>query len=305
MRNRYQKRCSSYSLRGFAFLDLKGLDASVRLSTMKSALRLILGVSLLASVVGCDGGGDEDGPKAVAGSGGGVIPNGGTTGGGGAGTTGGTGTGGDLPAGVPLTILDGWVAVDQNSLGVQGAVFSYADPTSAMSLMEVKTGASYCISGTAAKVDKASTACTTMMFTAPATDCYGEYWGAAIGMNLNQPIDPATMEGVMTPLPFDASSVKGFAFNIDGPTLPTTLRFKVEGTSGEFCTPPAKPLLKGNNTFMLTDLVAECWETGAATMNPNAETIKSGIVKIAWQVTTKDTMAIPYDYCVTDVRALQ
>jgi hypothetical protein len=276
---------------------------------MKSALRLILGVSLLASGVGCDGGGEEDtGPKAVAGNGtgGGVLPTAGsgTTGGGGSGT-GGTGTGGALPAGVPLTILDGWVAADQNSLGVQGAVFSYADPTSLMGMTEVKTGASYCIAGTAAKVDKASMACTTMMFTPPATDCYGEYWGAAIGMNLNQPIDPVTMEGVDPPLAFDASAIKGFAFNIDGPTLPTTLRFKIEGAGGEFCTPPSKLLARGANTFMLTDLVSECWETGAATMNPNAETIKSSVLKIAWQVTTKDTMAIPFDYCVSDVRALQ
>ncbi len=163
---------------------------------------------------------------------------------------------------------------------MQGAVFSYADPTSTVGMTEVKTGASYCIAGTAAKVDKMSTACKTMMFTPPAVDCYGEYWGAAIGMNLNQQIDMTSMEGG-TPMAFDGSMIKGFAFEITGTKVPTTMRFKVEGPGGEFCTPTAKPVLLGANSFNLTDLVKECWEPMAATMNPNAETAKSMMVKIA------------------------
>jgi hypothetical protein len=271
---------------------------------------LFVSVAGLASLVGCDGGGD-DGNDGTAGTGpkpvptGGSSTTGGTGGSGGAGTTGGVGTGGELPAGVPLAFTDGWVAGDQNSLGVQGAVFDYADPTSKMGMEAVKTGTKYCIKGTAAKVDMASMACTTKMFTPPAMDCYGEYWGAAIGMNMNQMIDMATMMGG-TAMPFDGSSIKGFAFNIDGPMIPATLRFKVEGPGEqEFCTPPAKLVQNGANSFMLTDLVSKCWEKDAATKNPNAETIKSTMVKIAWQVTTKDTMAIPFDYCVSDVRALQ
>lgn len=278
---------------------------------MSTSLRLILGLTFLATAVGCDNAGADDGmdgPKAVNNAGNsGVIPNAGsgnnTSGSGNA--SGGTdsGTGGNsavLPEGVPLTATDGWVAVDSNTLGVQGAMFAYADPTSGMGMTEDFTGTNACIKGTAAKVDMMSMPCATKMFTPPATDCYGEYWGAAIGLNLNQPIDEASGEGA-DPMPFDASAVKGFAFEISGAAVPTSLRFKVENDTGEFCTPPAKPVKLGANTFMFSDLVTECWKAGGT----SAEGAKSSIIKIAWQVVTNDKSAVPFDYCVANVRALQ
>jgi hypothetical protein len=255
---------------------------------MNSALRLILGLSILATAAGCDGGGEEPGgPKAVAGNGT-VIPNGGSSGSGG---------GGSLPPGVPLAPTDGWVAVDSNTLGVQGAMFAYADETSKAGppvMTENFVGTSACIAGTAAKVDLT---CTPM---APAVDCYGQFWGAAIGLNMNQPIDPATNMGG-TPMEFDASAITGFAFEIEGAAVPASLRFKVEDAAGEYCTPPAKPVKVGPNTFMFADLIKECWKAGGAT----AEAAKTGIIKIAWQVVTNDKAAVPFDYCVKDVRALQ
>lgn len=284
---------------------------------MKSAISLILGLSMLATATGCDDGGGADdegnGPKAVAGSSsnnsgsGSVLPGGGSgSGSGGTGSATGGSDGGMLPPGVPLTPTDGWVDMGGNTIGIQGAMFAYADPTSGTGMMENFAADKACITGTAAKVDKMSTACSTMMFTPPATDCYGEYWGAAIGLNLNQPIDPVTMEGQDPPLAYDAGAagVTGFAFEITGDGIPTTLRFKVEDASGEYCTPATKAVKAGANTYLFEDLVKECWEMDAA-KNPNASAAKSGLVKIAWQVTTKDTMAIPFDYCVQNVRALQ
>jgi hypothetical protein len=268
------------------------------LQSMNSALRFILGVSVLATAVGCDNGAGDDtnkgGPVAV--------PNAGTSNassGTSSTATGGTasGTGGTnsvLPSGVPLTAADGWVDVMSNTLGIQGAMFSYADDTSMMGLTEDFIGADACIKGTAAKVDLK---CTPV---APATDCYGTFWGAAIGLNLNQPNDPATGMGG-DPMPYDASALKGFAFDIEGAAVPTSLRFKVENASGEFCSPPAKPVKLGANTFLFSDLMTQCWKAGGM----SAETAKSGIVKIAWQVVTNDKSAVPFDYCVKDVRALQ
>jgi len=267
---------------------------------MNSALRLILGVSVLATAVGCDNGaGDDtsnnDGPKAV-----GAAPSAGSssaaagTGSSDAGTSAG-GTGSSvLPAGVPLTATDGWVDVMSNSLGIQGAMFSYADDTSKATMMDDFVAADACIKGTAAKVDLK---CTPV---APATDCYGTFWGAAIGLNLNQPNDPATGMGGM-PMPFDASALTGFAFDIEGAAVPTSLRFKIENATGEFCSPPAKPVKLGANTFLFSDLMTQCWKTGGM----SAVGAKSGIIKIAWQVVTNDKSAVPFDYCVKDVRALQ
>jgi hypothetical protein len=270
---------------------------------MKSALGLILGVSILATAsVGCDNGGDTpagDGPLTIAGSAskagtGTVLPTAGSS-------TGGTG-GGELPSGVPLTATDGWVDGMSNTLMVQGAMFEYADPTSLMGMTKDFTGTNACIKGTAAKVDMTSTACATKMFTPPATDCYGEYWGAAIGLNLNQAIDMTTMMGG-APMPYNASAIKGFAFSITGAAVPTSLRFKVEDASGEFCSPAAKPVKLGANSFMFEDLIKECWKPTATAAN--AASAKAGVIKIAWQVVTNDKGTVPFDYCVADLRALQ
>jgi hypothetical protein len=270
---------------------------------MKSAAGLILGFSILGTAVACDNAGDDtngDDPIVIAGSannaGSGSVPMAGSS-------NGGSGGGGELPAGVPLTATDGWVDGMSNALMIQGAMFEYADPTSLMGLTKDFTGTNACIKGTAAKVDMMSMACTTKMFTPPATDCYGEYWGAAIGLNLNQAIDETTMMGG-TPMSYDATAIKGFAFNITGAMVPTSLRFKVEGpASAEFCTPKDKPVKLGANTFMFEDLIKECWapKTGAAT----AATTKAEVVKIAWQVVTDAMKTIPFDYCVTELRALQ
>lgn len=279
------------------------------LAYMKSALGLVLGVSILATAVGCDNGSSDadnggSGPVAIAGSkssssgsgnsaGSSVVPKGGTDSG-----TGGTGT---LSEGVPLTPTDGWVDIASNTLMVQGAMFEYADPTSLMGLTKDFEGANACIKGTAAKVDMTSTACTTKTFTPPAADCYGEYWGAAIGLNLNQAIDMTTMMGG-APMPFDASAIKGFTFTIDGMAIPVSLRFKVEDASGEFCSPKTVPIKSGANTVMLSQLIKECWKPTATAAT--ADAAKSGLVKIAWQVVTDAAGSIPFDYCVKDLRAI-
>lgn len=298
---------------------------------MRTAL-LFLGVSVLTTAIGCDNGStaddEPDGPKAVGGSGGVVLPgvsgtssspNAGSDPGGGTGSsTGGSPTGsggsssssggsagssaggvgtGPLPEGVPLTSTDGWVDGASNTLGVQGAMFAFYDTTSGMGIVENFVGANACITGTAAKVDMK---CTPV---APAVDCFGQYWGAAIGLNLNQPMDPNTGMGSEVPLPFDASALTGFAFEISGSKVPVSLRFKVEGTGGEFCTPVLKAVKLGVNEYKFSDLLAECWKPTA--MSKTAETAKAAVVKVAWQVVTNASATVPFDFCVSNVRALQ
>src|SRR5688572_25214143 len=107
---------------------------------MKSAIRAFLGLSMLGALLGCDGGGEEPGgPKAVGGANGSggssVLPGG----------SGGSGGGGALPEGIALTPTDGWVAVDSNTLGIQGAMFAYGDTVSKMGMEENFTGSNACI----------------------------------------------------------------------------------------------------------------------------------------------------------------
>ncbi len=83
-------------------------------------------------------------------------------------------------------------------------------------------------------------------------------------MNLNQPLD-LTVSPAMggTPMPFDASSLRGFYFEISGATVPAPkdLRFEVYDTAAHgFCNIPSKKLVVGANTFLFSDLVSECYK---------------------------------------------
>jgi len=124
-------------------------------------------------------------------------------------------------------------------------------------------------------------------------------------LNLNQPKDPATGMGVVDPLPFDASMLKGFAFEIEGNTVPApkSLRFKVENAKGEFCTPSAQKVKVGANSFEFKDLLAECWHV-TDPANATAETAQSALVKISWAVVTSKDAEVPFDFCVSNIRAL-
>jgi hypothetical protein len=280
---------------------------------MSSAVKLILGVSFLAMATGfaaCDNssdpGGTAGGPISV-GAGAANLA-GATQAGGGAPTTSGgaPGTGGDdLPAGVPLTAADGWIAGDTNTLMVQGAFFAYADTFSIVNQMSDFTGANVCMSGSAAKVDLNCT------IVAPATDCYGTYFGAAIGLNLKQPTDPDSGKGG-TPAPYDATAIKGFAFDVvgsaTGAIIPaaSAFRFQVEDDTGvDYCNVPTKKIAAGPNTVNFTDLVQACYSIKTDPPNPVATTVQSKIVKIAWQVVTNTSSEVPYNFCITNLRALQ
>ncbi|HEX3773908.1 MAG TPA: hypothetical protein VHV51_05550 [Polyangiaceae bacterium] len=264
---------------------------------MKSAIQLVMGLSMFAaavSAVGCSSSDSSPGTGPVANSAG-------TTGSGGSGGSGSS----DLPAGIPLTPADGWVDGASNTAMIQGALFTYADTTTMMSLMDtIKSGTGMnCMSGTAAKVDLM---CTVV---APATDCYGTTWGAAMGLNLNQPIDPTTMMGVMTPLAFDATAagITGFAFDISGDMVPTgaNFRFLINDMAGnQYCTATAKAPKKGPNVYKLSDLVEECWQASKPT-DLTGDTAANNIVKIAWQVVTNSSNTVPFNFCIDNIEALK
>ena len=270
---------------------------------MKSGIRLVLGLSVFAAAVnavGCSSS-DGGGPVAVAGTTGTTGGSGGSTG-----ATGGSGGGGTLPSGIPITPTNGWVNADSNMAMIQGALFTYADDTTKMTLMDTIKAGMNCMSGTAAKVNK--------MCTPPAgMDCYGVTWGAAIGLNLNQPnvpdpADPTMMMGG-DPLPFDATKpgITGFAFNISGDTVPTAANFRFlinDMANNQYCSPPAKGIKKGPNTFKLADLIEECWLATPKATDLKGDTAANNIVKIAWQVVTNDSATVPFNFCIDSIEAL-
>jgi hypothetical protein len=282
---------------------------------------------MAAGFAACDNGSGDTGgtgPVVVAGSGNGTGGSSTGAGGSGPGASGSTSTGGASttggsattgPEGVPITPVTGWIAKESNALGIQGAAFSFADSTSITSMtdnLKDTTATTSCIKGTAAKVDMASDACVNKMFTPPATDCYGQYWGAALGFNLNQAIDMTLVPPAGgTPMAFDASLIKGFYFEIsdhDDHTgvvpAPSALRFKVNDSDNkEYCNTSALKVKSGANTVLFSDLTTECWAPTDMSSKITAD-VEKKFIKIAWQVVTNSAAAVPFDFCVGNVKAL-
>jgi hypothetical protein len=236
----------------------------------------------------------------TGGSGGvGGTPPWGVAGSGGQGGTGATeGAGGAAePEGVPLVPNNGWLAGDSNALMIQGAIFPYADPVATLSLSQDFTGANACIKGTAPKVDLSC-------IPDPGSTCYGKYFGSGIGLYLDQPLDlstdPAT---VLSPLPFDASSLKGFSFELTGNAVPQhgALRFGVFTADAEFCRVNYDFKI-GRNTVLFDALVANCYSPPDA--GPMPESARSALIRVGWHVMTNPATAFDYDFCVSDIRAL-
>jgi hypothetical protein len=219
----------------------------------------------------------------------------------------------DTPPGetVELTMSGGRVVSAE--LGIQGAVLTFADSHTALDMTSNLTSpvdASVdraCIAGTAARVDMASDICVTKEFTPPATDCFGEFSGAGVEINLNQSFDAKTGAGKKA-LPFDASELKGFAFDLDGPTVPrpAALRFSVITTDGGvFCNLPSVKPHAGSNALLFSELVDSCFRVyDDPPTNPTAEPVRSELVKISWQVLTNTSVPVPFDFCISNVRAI-
>jgi hypothetical protein len=276
---------------------------------MKSAIKLVLGLSTFAAVVSlmaCSSSGTTGtGPVAVNSNAGATGTVGGGTGAGGGATAAGGSGASDLPSGVPLTPADGWVDGMSNTIGVQGAFFSYADPTTFTSLTDTIKAGMNCVQGTVAQVNLMCTV------KPPATDCYGTTWGAAVGLNLNQPNVPGD-GGVMmggTAVAYDGTKagITGFAFDISGDTVPTQANFRFlinDGATNQYCSPPASGIKKGPNVFKLADLIEECWLATPKATDLKGNTATNNIVKIAWQVVSNSTSTIPFNFCVNNIEAL-
>lgn len=211
---------------------------------------------------------------------------------------------------VPITMSGGWAA--NTELGIQGTVSYDSDKYTAASLTSnlaapvTASVSDACIKGTAAKVDQLSDACVTQNFTPPAKDCFAEFWGASIEINLNQPIDPDIGRGEgSAPVPFDASSLQGFSFDLGGNVVPLALLFNVFADGDElFCTPISMLPTRGRNQVFFSHLLEHCFKLTTMPPNATAETVQSKLLNISWQVRSKSNGPVPFDFCVSNLRAI-
>lgn len=254
----------------------------------------VLSILALGFASGCgggDSGGDDDG------------------GSGGTGATGGTGGSGGASADVITWSDMGWVQGDTNAFGIQGPWYSYNDcmnaepaglpctvPEASMTGPDTKPGwtadaMKICTKGVAPQV-----------INDPATGmpAYSLQWGAGIALDLNS---TGGEMAVKNDFDADAAGVKGFQFDIMTNTTPpqpadvrVNIKTKATGDNSHFVT---AILPAANFTVMFTDALQGSWVTSPSALTTNA------IESIQFQVYTNATAAKPFDFCVSNMRAVK
>lgn len=215
------------------------------------------------------------------------------TGTGGAGPGGGDGTGGTidfLPPTKQLRPLDGWVHIEENTLGIQGSIYTFRDfETNALGSTIYPesfegVGRSFCVNGT-----------TDVVQCDFDENCdYETRWGAGAGMNLAEP--PGGLQG---PFNATAAGVTGFSFDVAGSSVPNgSLRFKAVVASdpdSDYCI----DITSGPSTILLSQLRRSCWLA-----SPGPAPDPTQIRAIQWQVVTNEVSYSPFDFCIGNVTAL-
>jgi len=172
---------------------------------------------------------------------------------------------------VPITPNNGWVPCDSNTVGIEGAFFTYYDETGStiMPANFETAGAEICVSGEVGLVDEGFT-----------------IWGAGLGFNF---ADEAAWDAA-------AQGISGVSFNISA--LPEGTETRIifsDGSGTDHC---ATIAAAGANSFAFSDTSVDCWTAGGAM--PSA----SSIVSVKWQVATNDVSAHPFSFCITDLQAI-
>jgi hypothetical protein len=218
--------------------------------------------------------------------------------------TGGAGGAGAMPApgstipvgpagtGFALTPVAGWVAGGTNEAGIQGAFSTISDatgtPPGTTTIMpasfQMATGSQICVSGSVSQV---------------VGTAYAQYWGGGVAFDLG---DPGQM---MPKVPWNRGRVVGFSFNITGTTIPPMAQFRFGVAPYEGSTidddGPCTNITMGANTIMLTQLRSACYDTAA----PGPALAGTALLaSLKWQVATVTTAPTPFNFCITDLKAI-
>jgi hypothetical protein len=197
-------------------------------------------------------------------------------------------TGGGVPeaptaSGPDLLVSSGWVDGATNGLEIQGAFFTYQDPTGRTTIAAdaAASTSGYCVSGVSAEVLDAN---------------FGGTWGAVAALNLRQEVG-STAAGS-----YDAAAhgVAGFAFDIVGDTG-GALRFVIKQFSVHdgFCINNVPDCGLGCSVqYRIDELTQNCWTPGGVL--PNAAALQA----LEWQIVAKAGAETPFDYCIENLHAV-
>ncbi|HEY4016617.1 MAG TPA: hypothetical protein VGM06_24945 [Polyangiaceae bacterium] len=199
--------------------------------------------------------------------------------------TGDDGEAGSGCTGIPILPDDtGFVAPTSNSAGIHGSWFVYSDcndlggqncamvasPTAVGSFPN--TGGSMCTSGTTSSAAGA--------------------WGAGIALELD---DGPPQE------PFDtvAAGIKGFCFQLTGPTLPTTtvrVAFPTQDNNDNAYFQSVSTV--GQHTVLFANTAQGSWVTTPQAFEPTLVTL------IQFQIPSSSVATVPWDFCVEGLTAV-
>jgi len=236
------------------------------------------------------GGGTQGTGGNIVGVGGSAVATGGS------GPVGGSGSGGSSGSGEGCALQPdgtGWVAADTNSCAVQGAWYYYDD---------CSTSPTDCTAHTAPAPDAegfpntGGAMCTTGVI-APVNDSteYSTKWGAGIALNLNQPVDSEDKNPIGT-LPV---ALRGFSFTLSGNQVPSEIRvtFPTAATSE---TAHFKTIATGAGSYqvLFSDAAQGSWVVDAVALD------STQVNAIQFQVPSKLSVEVPFDFCVEQLAAL-
>ena len=185
---------------------------------------------------------------------------------------------------------DGWAPMERNTLGIQGAFYTFSDMYDGGTSFISQTfqGNEACAQGFVGRVELGP----------DGLPAYAIYWGAALGFNLYQEV------GFDAAMPYDAAAhgVSGFAFVVKGPNpLPAggELRFtvKVAGDPHAYC---AKIPSVGDNAFHLRELHQDCWNFDVTAPTPDPTQLEA----LHWQYVTNLAQGYRFDLCIAELSAL-
>jgi hypothetical protein len=163
------------------------------------------------------------------------------------------------------------------ALGNGGQTFAYSDsdpPGTGTSTASLVPGSKVCVTGTAAQV--------------PDANAFPVYWGAGVGINLDQSQAPGSTPAVFVP------TSTGVSYALDN--LPPNARILIGDATlaGDYC----YNLTSASGIIPWTSFAKECWAGGANTPLAGPPT---DATSIRFQVYTDTNAAHPFDFCVTNL----
>lgn len=235
-----------------------------------------------------NGSGGHEALSGGTGSGGGThsggVSSGGTSSGGPLSTDAGAGgvSGLDCSPGNGLALIcepgsdadSGWIDGSGNCLGIQGAVYTYADKGGSDMYFSSRTK-HICVAGTAkAAID-------------------ADHWGAIVSIQLNN------QNGSGAAYDATAHGFKGMEFTLSGNKIPSQLyaQYRVDGVGSGYCKTVGGA---GTQSVLISEAHYECWDT-SNTGTPN----KTLLTNFEIEVPSNSNADVQFDFCIDDLKAIE